>query len=43
METVMHYPFVYFLYDHNQVLVYTIQTLDSITLANVVENGEWER
>ncbi len=43
METVMHYPFIYFLYDHNQVVVYTIQTLDSITLANVVENGEWER
>lgn len=42
METVMHYPFIYFLYEPNQVLVYKIQTLDYITLANVLEKGEWE-
>lgn len=42
METMKHYPFIYFLYERNQVLVYKIQTLDYITLANVVEKGEWE-
>ncbi|WP_144786881.1 DUF1835 domain-containing protein [Lysinibacillus fusiformis] len=42
METVMHYPFIYILYERNQVLVYKIQTLDYITLADVVEKKGWE-
>lgn len=42
METAMHYPFIYFLYERNQVFVYKIQTLNYITLADVVEKGEWE-
>ncbi|WP_312507118.1 DUF1835 domain-containing protein [Lysinibacillus sp.] len=42
METMRHYPFIYFLYEANQVLVYKIQTLNYITIDDVVERGKWE-
>ena len=39
METSMHYPFIYFFYDTNQVLVYRIQALEYITIAEVMREG----
>lgn len=42
METSMHYPFIYFFYDTNQVLVYRIQALEYITIAEVMREGEWQ-
>lgn len=39
METSMHYPFIYFLYDTNQVLVYKIQALEYITITDVMRKG----
>ncbi|QSB08786.1 DUF1835 domain-containing protein [Lysinibacillus fusiformis] len=42
METSMHYPFIYFLYDTNQVLVYKIQALEYITITDVMRKGEWQ-
>lgn len=41
METITHYPYIYFLYKPNQVLVYKIQTFEYISLADVMEKGEW--
>ncbi|WP_155592934.1 DUF1835 domain-containing protein [Lysinibacillus cavernae] len=41
METTIHYPFIYFLYEPNQVFVYKIQALAYITIADVTEKGEW--
>lgn len=42
METSMYYPFIYFFYDTNQVLVYRIQALEYITVADVMRKGEWQ-
>lgn len=42
METSMHYPFIYFFYDTNQVLVYRIQALEYITIEEVMREGEWQ-
>lgn len=39
METSMHYPFIYFFYDTNQVLVYRIQALEYITIEEVMREG----
>ena len=39
METSMHYPFIYFFYGTNQVLVYKIQALEYITIEDVMRKG----
>ncbi len=39
METSMHYPFIYFFYGTNQVLVYKIQALEYITIEDVMRRG----
>lgn len=43
MQTKMRYPFIYFLQQPNHVMVYKIQTLEHITLADITEKGEWRQ